>query len=168
MPKIIENLAGRLMQEARRQIGENGYAATTIRSVAKACGVGVGTVYNYFPSKDAMIASYMLGDWRACVAVIEAAAACADSPGPVLRCVCAQLRLFIDQHEAVIRDETAAAGFSGALGRYHPLLRTQLAAPLRRFCADDFTAEFAAQALLTWTMEGRDGEELYALMQKLF
>ena len=48
MPKIIENLENRLIREAEKQIAESGYAAMTIRSVAKACGVGVGTVYNYF------------------------------------------------------------------------------------------------------------------------
>ena len=53
MPKIIENLDQRLKEEARRQIRESGYSAMTIRSVAAACGVGVGTVYNYYPSKEA-------------------------------------------------------------------------------------------------------------------
>ena len=57
MPKIIENLEKRLIAEAKRQIAESGYGATTIRSVAKGCNVGVGTVYNYFPSKDALIAT---------------------------------------------------------------------------------------------------------------
>ena len=41
MPKIIENLESRLLAEAERQIREDGYSAMTIRSVAKACGVGV-------------------------------------------------------------------------------------------------------------------------------
>ena len=50
MPKIIENLKARLIAEAKRQIEEAGYGAVTIRSVASSCGVGVGTVYNYFPS----------------------------------------------------------------------------------------------------------------------
>ena len=50
MPKIIENLKDRLIAEAEKQIEESGYGAVTIRSVAKACGVGVGTVYNYFSS----------------------------------------------------------------------------------------------------------------------
>ena len=45
MPKIIENVREQLIGEAKRQIAENGYAQTTIRSVAKACGLGVGTVY---------------------------------------------------------------------------------------------------------------------------
>ena len=50
MPKIIEGLRQRLLQEAERQLTEGGYSAMTIRSVAKACGVAVGTVYNYFYS----------------------------------------------------------------------------------------------------------------------
>ncbi len=48
MPKIIENLRERLLAEAKRQVMESGYANTTVRSIAKACGVGTGTVYNYF------------------------------------------------------------------------------------------------------------------------
>ena len=59
MPKIIENLENRLISEAKKQIAEAGYNAVTIRSVAKACGVGVGTVYNYFESKEALLAAFM-------------------------------------------------------------------------------------------------------------
>lgn len=61
MPKIIENLKDRLLQEAQRQMDQCGYGALTIRGIAKGCGVGVGTVYNYFPSKDALLATYLLG-----------------------------------------------------------------------------------------------------------
>ena len=35
MPKIIENLPQRLLEEARRQIETSGFSAMTIRSVAK-------------------------------------------------------------------------------------------------------------------------------------
>ena len=49
MPKIIENLESRLMEEAKHQIETNGYAATTIRSVAAGCGVGVGTDSRFYP-----------------------------------------------------------------------------------------------------------------------
>ena len=63
MPKIIENLPQRLLEEARKQCEELGYSAMTIRSVAKGCGVGVGTVYNYYPSKDALIAEVVRTDW---------------------------------------------------------------------------------------------------------
>lgn len=56
MPKILENIRELLLQEAKRQVFENGYSSLTIRSVAGACGIGVGTVYNYFESKDALVA----------------------------------------------------------------------------------------------------------------
>lgn len=168
MPKIIKDLEAKLMEEARRQIVEAGYSATTIRSVAKACGVGVGTVYNYFSSKDELLASYMLSDWKQCVAAIEAVSTYSESPKPVVRCICDQLLLFIQRHEAVFRDSGAAAAFAGSFSRYHALLRSQLAQPLQKFCADPFAAEFIAESLLSWTVNGKEFSQIYPLVDKLF
>lgn len=167
MPKIIENLRKKLVHEAQRQVRENGYAALTIRSVAAACGVGVGTVYNYFASKDALVAGFMLEDWQESIAVIETASAAADSAAPVVACICRQLVDFISQHQAIFADEAAVASFSGSPSPYHSLLRNQLAQPLRKFCPDDFTCEFIAEALLTWTVAGKGYEEIYRLIEKL-
>ena len=63
MPKIIENARDEIIAEAKRQLFENGYAKTTIRSVAGAIGIGMGTIYNYFSSKDMLISSFILEDW---------------------------------------------------------------------------------------------------------
>lgn len=168
MPKIIENPEARLVEEAKKQIAAAGYSAMTIRSVAKACGVSIGTVYNYFPSKDALVATCMLSDWNGCIAAIRDAGACSDVPGPVVRCICGQLQTYAQRHGAVFRDPSAAASFAGSFSRYHALLRGQLAAPLRKFCGDDFTAEFIAESLLTWTMAGRSPDEILAVVEKLF
>lgn len=168
MPKIIENLPDRLIEEAKRQLAESGYSAMTIRSVAKACGVGVGTVYNYFPSKDALLASYMLEDWKTCVAAINVVSAYSETPAPVVHCICDQLIAFSRKHEKIFRDEAAAAGFAGSFSRYHGLLRSQLAQPLGKFCGSDFAAEFIAEALLTWTMAGKSFDELYGMIEPLF
>ena len=168
MPKIIENLQSRLIEEAKKQIETSGYSAMTIRSVAKGCGVGVGTVYNYFPSKDALLASYMLSDWNTCVAVIHGVSADSDSPAPVVRCIFDQLRQYAGRHQGIFRDEAAAAGFAGSFTRYHALLRQQLAAPVRKFCDSDFASEFIAESLLTWTMAGKSFDEIYGMIDKLF
>lgn len=168
MPKIIEHLDDRLLEEAGKQLESAGYSAMTIRSVAKACGVGVGTVYNYYPSKDILVASYLLSDWNGCVRAIHAVSDAAESPEPVMAAIVQQLLAFAGRHQAIFRDEAAAAGFSGSFGSYHATLRGQLAQPLRRFCDDDFTAEFAAEALLTWTMAGRSFDELHGILRKLF
>ena len=168
MPKIIENPEARLIAEARKQIEESGYSAMTIRSVAKACGVGVGTVYNYFPSKEAMVAKHLLDDWVQCMTAIQAVSTYAEGPRQVVLCICDHLNAFSQRHMAIFRDETAAAGFAGAFSQYHGLLRDQLAQPLRRFCDSDFSAQFIAEALLTWTTAGKTFDEVYGIVKKLF
>ena len=168
MPKIIENLDQRLMEEARRQIRESGYGAMTIRSVAAACGVGVGTVYNYYPSKEALAAAFILADWKVCYADILACAESAKGREPVLWAIYENLNRFITAHTAVFQDESAAAVFTGSFGQYHGLLRSQLAQPLRRFCRDDFTAEFIAEAMLTWTVAGKSFDALSKVLQRIF
>ena len=167
MPKIIENLPQRLQAEARRQIEQAGFAAMTIRSVAKSCGVGVGTVYNYYPSKEALVASFMLSDWNACVASIQQAAADSDLLEPVLLAIYEKLRLFLEEYDPIFRDEAAAVSYTGSMSKYHGILRKQLADPLRKFCRDDFAADFIAEAMLTWTVAGKDFDELKGILLRI-
>jgi len=168
MPKIIENPESRLIEEAKKQIEESGYGAMTIRSVAKACGVGVGTVYNYFSSKEELVATHLLEDWKQCITAIRAVSTYSDSPRPVALCIYDQLISFAQRHLAIFRDEAAAASFAGSFGKYHGMLRAQLSQPLRKFCSSDFAADFLAEALLTWTMAGKTFDEIYGMMEKLF
>ena len=168
MPKIIANLKDRLIAEAQKQIEESGYDAMTIRSVAKACGVGVGTVYNYFRSKEELVATHLLEDWRDCVAAIQRVSEQSETPQPVLQCIYAQLTGFAGRHEAIFHAEAAVSGFAGSFSQYHGLLRSQLAVPLRKFCDSDFASSFIAESLLTWTMAGKPFYEIYEILQKLF
>ena len=168
MPKIIENLESRLIAEAKHQISQEGYASMTIRSVAKGCGVGVGTVYNYFTSKDELTAAFMLEDWKKCMTVIEAVSTYSDSSKNLARCMYDQLLAYSQLHQTIFRDEAALASFAGSFSKYHAVLRTQLAAPLRKFCPSDFAADFIAESLLTWTMDGKEFEEIYGMIEKLF
>ena len=167
MPKIIENLKDRLILEAHRQIEQNGYASVTIRSIAGGCGVGIGTVYNYFPSKEALIATHLLEDWMECIRTIEAVSADSETAEPVLRCIFDQLTAFTRRHSAIFRDEAAAASFAGPFSQYHARLRAQLAAPLAPFCAQPFAAEFLAESLLTWTTAGKSFDAIFDILKKL-
>lgn len=42
----------KLLEAAEAEIGENGYARTSVAGITKRAGVGQGTFYLYFPSKD--------------------------------------------------------------------------------------------------------------------
>lgn len=165
MPKIIENLRQTLTQEARRQILERGYSAMTIRSVAGSCGVGTGTVYNYFVSKDALTAAVLLDDWMALLEEFRALEGCGCEE--TVRAVYDGLIRFRIRYAPLFNDAGAAARFPQGVGQYHPLLRSQLANPIRGFCPDDFTAEFFAEALITWAMADKSFAELWPILRKL-
>lgn len=51
------------MRLCRKLIQENGWTGANIRSVAAACGVSVGCVYNYFDSKTALVDAAVASVW---------------------------------------------------------------------------------------------------------
>lgn len=63
MPKRLENLREHILSSARGTLLTRGYSALTIRGVAADCGIAVGTVYNYYPSKEMLAAGAILKDW---------------------------------------------------------------------------------------------------------
>ena len=67
MPKIVENLRARAIQEARPILTAPEYTTFTMRGVAAACAVAAGTLYNYFLSKEYLIGCVVLEDWQAAV-----------------------------------------------------------------------------------------------------
>lgn len=174
MPKILENIRENLLQEARKQVMEQGYSLMTIRSVASACGVGVGTVYNYFPSKDNLVANFMLEDWQKCLGEMQGCCGKADNPKSALRGVYDALRSFMDTYDALFEDEHADVSFKASFHPRHKQLRSQIAKPLKPFCmtqkaADPhFLSELLAEAMLCWTLDGRRFEEISSVLLQLF
>lgn len=127
MPKLIENLRETILGQARRLLLENGYEALTMRDVAGRCGIAVGTLYNYFASKETLAAGVMLEDWRAELAQMEAACAAARSLPEGL----AALYRGVARFSAPYRGIWAHCGFAGGqepdFARRHRLLVRQLA-----------------------------------------
>ena len=54
----------KILSVCRELIRQEGWDAINIRSVAKACDVSVGTLYNYFHSKDDLSSAIVESVWR--------------------------------------------------------------------------------------------------------
>ena len=53
-----------ILKASRELIRQKGWAAVNIRSVAAACRVSVGSIYNYFDSKAALMGAAVESVWR--------------------------------------------------------------------------------------------------------
>lgn len=67
MPKIISDVRGAVLAAVRRNVAARGWKALEIRSLAASSGVAAGTLYNYFPSREAIAAAAFREDWRAVI-----------------------------------------------------------------------------------------------------
>lgn len=64
MPKVINNLRKEIILQSEKILFEKGYQHFTMREAANRCGIAVGTLYNYFSSKDELIGYILFNDWQ--------------------------------------------------------------------------------------------------------
>ena len=165
MPKIIENLREQLLAEARLQIEERGYAETTVRSVARAVGVGVGTVYNYFESKEMLIASFVFESWKKYLKYMSELPT--DDARALLFGIYTALREFADENKKLFSDAAAAGMPTSTWSERHKMLRGQISSFISPITeGDGFLSEFLAESLICWSVEGRDFNSLYPILEK--
>ena len=62
MNKIVTSKE-EILKTSRELIQEQGWSAVNIRSVAAACGVSVGSIYNYFDSKATLVGAAVESVW---------------------------------------------------------------------------------------------------------
>lgn len=155
MPKRIDNPEDSLLSAAKSLLLEEGYAALTMRQVASHCCVAVGTVYNYFPSKDVLVARILLEDWRTALRSLQEPLATVPTPLEGVEQVFCALRDFS------LRYHPVWASYSGnpPLRQWHGELVHQisecLTPLLTRFSLlnDPMLGDFLSQCLLSWAME---------------
>lgn len=171
MPKIIENIKEQLLSEAKKQVYEQGYSATTIRSVASACKVSVGTVYNYFESKEMLTATFVLESWMQHLQKMKELDP--SDPKVLLQGIYELLRAFEKENKMIFSDKEASKNIGLGYANRHKMLRYQIADIIKVMCEKKgldnplFTAEFIAEALLNWSMEELDFEMIYPLLDKI-
>lgn len=174
MPKIIENARELLLTEAKRRISESGYESLTVRELAKSCGLGLGTVYNYFPSKEMLIATLLLEEWTQIIAEIEVRSEGESDPMAVVDLLVTGIQRFMEQNEGLFHSDEAIRAFRGSVGTRHAMLRSQVAEPVYRVLVSDgyenaeMLSQFVGEAILHWTVEGKGIDELSPIISKLF
>ena len=61
-----------LLEATENVLAERGFAATTTNHIAEEAGVSIGTLYHYFPSKEALVEAVVHGMWARELAVLQA------------------------------------------------------------------------------------------------
>ena len=162
MPKRIENLRESIVTSARAALLAEGYDALAIRSVAADCGIAVGTVYNYFPSKDMLAAAVMLDDWLQTLERMRRSCRRAACLSEAMDALYAGVTAFRGRYGGVWAGYTFSEKARSEYGERHKLLVRQLAdclnPLLERLAAADAgdTAVFLAENLLICA----DGSEM--------
>ena len=144
MPKIIPELRERFIAAARKRVLEDEGHDVTIRQVARDCDTAVGTVYNYFSSKEALMAAVMLEDWQLCCDAMRAGALGEPDALSALRAVAAALRRFDRRYAPFWRNYAAATKNDlSEVDFHHRRIIEQIASPV-------------GEALVRFGVEGRE------------
>ncbi len=75
MPKIIDNPRQLILEEAKKILYSEGYSKLSMRSISKACGIALGTIYNYYPTKHDLVAGMISDYWSENMGRLEEIAA---------------------------------------------------------------------------------------------
>ena len=162
MPKIVENVKERILLETRKQIEEFGYSKVNIRGIAAACNIGVGTIYNYFESKDVIIANFMLSDWFLCIQKIKDKIAGGENSIEMAYVYFSELTA---SHSYLFSDDIAYKNYKVNSNKWHIMLRNQIADLINS--KDKFLNLFISEAIITWSIEGKKYEELKPFFESL-
>lgn len=71
MPKILNNVREDILKVARDTLINSGYSKISMREIAVKCGIGTGTMYNYFKSKQEIITCILNSDWATMIRRME-------------------------------------------------------------------------------------------------
>lgn len=132
MPKILEDIRGQLLAATRESLETGGYKALSMRGVAASCSIAVGTIYNYFQSKEEMVAYVMMQDWEKALAQMDDAVEQETSFAEGLTGIYLAIKSFAKQYEKIWFQFSQGGGAGAVIARYHVMLRNQLVEKVQR------------------------------------
>lgn len=176
MPKIIEDVKKRILKTSKKRLLSDGYSRLAIRDIAADCDIAVGTVYNYFKSKDMLVGAVMVEDWRRAVERMSGDCRDVKSLNDGLRAIYDGIVDFSAIYKSVWREYSFTGSSLYSFSERHLLLRSQLVEIilplLSRFRKDEdeFVPVFLAECLLTAssdrTLEYKKLDEIFKRLFK--
>ena len=119
MPKLLPELKTSILQAARQSLLKSERHDIAMREVARLCGTAVGTIYNYFPSKEALMAEAMMDDWLACLDGMREGALSGRVPMDSLRAIVCSLRRFATLYGTLWKQHAHTPSSPASLEAYH-------------------------------------------------
>ncbi len=176
MPKIVPDVRNRILDAVSNGVETEGWKALSLRTLASRCGIAVGTIYNYFPTKEAVLAAAIGRDWAGVLRSTRAAFR-DGRPMDNLGTLYAALRDFRKVYRRVWAEMPTGSGPAGAPAgdAYRLAFRTELEALVGEAVAgsasagsasagsanaganasraDGMTIRFVARAILEWSAD---------------
>jgi AcrR family transcriptional regulator len=163
MPKIIPDVRRAALAAVRRHVAAQGWKAFEIRSLAASCGVAAGTLYNYFPSREAIAEAVIREDWLETSRRLRAFPE-SSSTTENLRVIHTELTAFARRYRGLWADaaaDTCRTGrheMAGGLRRIQKELERIVAHAIEERGAAEgidaaFLPKFLARALMHWARE---------------
>ena len=66
MPKLLPNLRQTLIEKAIELSRTGGLSGLKLRDLARECNIALGTLYNYYPTKDSLVLDVVQQFWQNC------------------------------------------------------------------------------------------------------
>jgi len=165
MPKILENVQAIILSETRIALETQGYQAITIRSIARRCGLATGTIYNYFSSKEVLVAHILLEDWMKVTQNIHTKLGNVNTVEDGIRIIYDAIFAFQRHYEGLFAESGMSMEGSAFQSRHNMLIK-QIAGQIEELYQKEeinkssFFLEFLAENILLGTKRKWSFEQL--------
>lgn len=126
MPKLLPQVRERLIEAARDTLKREGYGGMSVRELATACGIAVGTFYHYFSTKNDLVAAVMLEDWLHVLSLMDEALQAARSLTEGMARFFDALAVFVETYAPSWAQYSQKSDAISVIHAYHHQLRAQL------------------------------------------
>ena len=123
MPKVIPGLKEGILKCADEILSKGEFDKFSIRGIAKECGIAVGTLYNYYSSKDDILKAVIDSHMQKMLDAIDEKCAEAKSITDGLCYICEGVRAFSEKHPEVWVSSVLGGYNQAAVTEWKNLLR---------------------------------------------